>query len=80
LNAQYFFNVFSNISCTELLVILIALSFLFVRKVAKIVCFLGDFCSFQVLDKVLEMCSGDFWEGIVGLVLGDWQRKIIDIF
>jgi hypothetical protein len=26
------------------------------------------------------MCSGDFWEGIVGLVLGDWWRKIIDIF
>jgi len=26
------------------------------------------------------MCSGDFWEGIVGLVSGDWRRKIIDIF
>jgi len=26
------------------------------------------------------MFSGDFWEGIVGLVLGDWWRKIIDIF
>jgi len=26
------------------------------------------------------MCSGDFWEGIVGLVLGDCQQKIIDIF
>jgi len=26
------------------------------------------------------MCSGDFWEEIVGLVLGDCQQKIIDIF